>query len=291
MFDMFHHDFVLSALEVSLVMGLLLSYLGVHVVGRGIVFVDLALGQISMLGVAFAGFIEKDPTLVSVIFTMAGAFLLSFINIRDKRLKQEAIIGIIYAVASAATVLFIAKTPHGESDISEVLFGSLFTVTGENLRNMAIVFGIIGLIQVVFHKRFFALTESFEDGQSEKAVLFNPWNFLFYLSIGLSIVLAVRAGGVIPVFSYLIIPSVSAIMLARSNWSVVLIALLISVIGGLGGLMFAVNFDFPAGSSVVAVLGMIFAAVALVRILKGPPGGRTVQKASTPESEDLKRTS
>jgi zinc/manganese transport system permease protein len=280
MFDMFHQDFVISALEVSLVMGLLLSYLGVHVVGRGIVFVDLALGQISMLGVAFAGFIEKDPTLVSVIFTMAGAFLLSFINIRDKRLKQEAIIGIIYAVASAATVLFIAKTPHGESDISEVLFGSLFTVTPETLRSMAIAFGVIALVQAVFYRKFFALTESFENGQSEKALIFNPWNFLFYLSIGLSIVLAVRAGGVIPVFSYLIIPSVSAIMLARSNWSVVIIAILISVIGGLAGLMFAVHFDFPAGSSVVAVLGMVFAAAALLRAIKGAPGGRKAGEGS-----------
>src|SRR5213593_132446 len=122
MLEMLDQDFVLNALKVSIIMGLLLAYLGVHVVGRGIVFVDLALGQISMLGVAFGNFIEKDSTTVSIIFTMAGAFLLSFINIRDKRLKQEAIIGIIYAVASAATVLFIAKTPHGESDISEVLF-------------------------------------------------------------------------------------------------------------------------------------------------------------------------
>jgi zinc/manganese transport system permease protein len=253
------------------VMGLLLSYLGVHVVGRGIVFVDLALGQISMLGVAFAGFIEKDATLVSIIFTMAGAFLLSFINIKDKRLKQEAIIGIIYAFASAATVLFIAKTPHGEADISEVLFGSLFTVTHEQIMHMAIVFGIIALVQVVFHKKFFLLTEMFENKENEKVGIFNLWNFLFYLSIGLSIVLAVRAGGVIPVFSYLIIPSVSAIMLARSNWSVVLIALLISVLGGSLGLMFALHFDFPAGSSIVAMLGGIFALVSIVRIIKGVP--------------------
>jgi len=99
MADMFSQDFILNALLVSTVMGLLLSYLGVHVVGRGIVFVDLALGQISMLGVAFAGFIEKDPTVVSIVFTMVGAFILSFINVRDKRLKQEAIIGIVYAFA------------------------------------------------------------------------------------------------------------------------------------------------------------------------------------------------
>ena len=271
MFEMFSQEFIVDALMVSVLMGLLLSYLGVHVVGRGIVFVDLALGQISMLGVAFGGFIGKDPTLISIVFTMAGAFLLSFINIKDKRLKQEAIIGIIYAVASAATVLFIAKTPHGEADISEVLFGSLFTVTSEQILHMAIAFGIIGAMHGIFHKKFFALTEMFESRENEKVGLFNLWNFLFYLSIGLSIVLAVRAGGVIPVFSYLIIPSVSAIMLARSNWSLVLIAMLISVLGGFLGLVFALQFDFPAGSSIVAVLGGIFALVSLVRILKGAP--------------------
>jgi zinc/manganese transport system permease protein len=271
MLELLSQDFVLNALKVSIIMGLLLSYLGVHVVGRGIVFVDLALGQISMLGVAFGNFIGKDSTLVSIIFTMAGAFFLSFINIKDKRLKQEAIIGIIYAVASAATVLFISKTPHGESDISEVLFGSLFTVTSEQIMNMAIVFGLIALVQVIFHKKFFKLTEMFEQRENEKVGVFNLWNFLFYLSIGLSIVLAVRAGGVIPVFSYLIIPAVSAIMLGRSNWSVVLIALLVSVFGGCFGLWFALHFDFPAGSSIVAMLGVLFAAVAVIRLLKGAP--------------------
>jgi zinc/manganese transport system permease protein len=268
MLEMLSQDFVLNALMISIIMGLMLSYLGVHVVGRGIVFVDLALGQISMLGVAFAGFIEKDATLVSVIFTMVGAFFLSFINIKDKRLKQEAIIGIIYAFASAATVLFIAKTPHGEADISEVLFGSLFTVTHEQITKMAIVFGVIAVAQLIFRKKFFALTEMFENKENEKVGIFNLWNFLFYLSIGLSIVLAVRAGGVIPVFSYLIIPSVSAIMVARSNWSVVLLSLLISVLGATLGLMFALHFDFPAGSSIVAVLGGIFGVFSILRILK-----------------------
>ena len=271
MFDLLSQDFIINALAVSIVMGLLLSYLGVHVVGRGIVFVDLALGQISMLGVAFAGFIGKDATLVSIIFTMAGAFLLSFINIKDKRLKQEAIIGIIYAVASAATVLFIAKTPHGEADISEVLFGSLFTVTTEQIVHMTIVFGIIGLVHAVFHKKFFALTEMFEQRENEKVGIFNLWNFLFYLSIGLSIVLAVRAGGVIPVFAYLIIPSVSALMLARSRWTVTIIAVALSVLGATLGLLFALHFDFPAGSSIVAMLGVLFTLVAIIRIVKGAP--------------------
>jgi zinc/manganese transport system permease protein len=266
---MFGQDFIFNALKVSIIMGLLLSYLGVHVVGRGIVFVDLALGQISMLGVAFANYLDKDPTVISIVFTMVGAFILSFVNVKDKRLKQEAIIGIVYAVASAATVLLISKAPHGESDISEVLFGSLFTVTIAQIEVMALVFGVIGVAHVIFRKKFFNLTEKFENHQVEHVGVFNLWNFLFYLSIGLAIVLAVRAGGVIPVFTYIVVPPVSAILLTRKKGSLVFIAMALSVVGSFFGIYFSMHFDFPAGSSVVAILGVIFLVAALLRLLKG----------------------
>lgn len=269
MLDMFSQDFIFNALKVSIIMGLLLSYLGVHVVGRGIVFVDLALGQISMLGVAFANYVEKDPTIIAIVFTMIGAFILSFINVKDKRLKQEAIIGIVYAVASAATVLLISKAPHGEADISEVLFGSLFTVTPLQIMVMAGVFGAIGLVHLIFRRRFFDLTEKFENHEVEHIGVFNLWNFLFYLSIGLAIVLAVRAGGVIPVFTYIVVPPVSAILLTGKKAGLVLIALLVSVAGSFFGIYFSTHFDFPAGSSVVAMLGVIFLIASAVRLVKG----------------------
>src|ERR1700750_2560095 len=125
MFDMFQLPFMVQAFAAALISGALLSYLGVHVVGRGIVFVDLALGQISSLGVAFAAFIGSGMTSIPLIFTLAGAGLMSFISIRDKRLKQEAIIGILYAFASALTVMLISKTPNNDADMmQEVLFGS-----------------------------------------------------------------------------------------------------------------------------------------------------------------------
>jgi zinc/manganese transport system permease protein len=273
MFDMFTQDFIFSALKVSIIMGLLLSYLGVHVVGRGIVFVDLALGQISMLGVAFANFIERDPIIISIAFTMLGAFILSFINVKDKRLKQEAIIGIVYAVASAATVLLISKAPHGEADISEVLFGSLFTVTTTQIAVMAAVFGAIGLMHVIFRKQFFELTEKFESRQIEHIGVFNLWNFLFYLSVGLAIVLAVRVGGVIPVFSYIVVPPVAAILLTRKKSSLVLLSMGLSVVGSFLGIYFSTHFDFPAGSSVVAILGVIFLCAAVVRLLSRKRSG------------------
>lgn len=264
---MFSLDFMVQAFIISLITGLLLSYLGVHVVGRGIVFVDLALGQISSLGGAFAAFVGYGLTTIPLIFTLLGAFLISMIDIRDKRLKLEAIIGIIYAFASAATVMLISKTPHGDSDIQEVLFGNILSVNMEQITTTGIVFGGLLLVHIIFQKKFFELTESFENGKMEIKG-FNIWNFLFYISIGLSIVFAVKLSGVIPVFSYLIIPSVCAVMLAKSNWAVVVIAMFISLLASFIGLNVSFHFDFPAGSSIVAVLGGIFILTSIIRLIR-----------------------
>src|SRR5882757_7569626 len=269
MFQMFQLPFMVQAFTAAVITGILLSFLGVHVVGRGIVFVDLALGQISSLGVAFATFIGTGLTSIPLVFTLGGALLMSFISIRDKRLKQEAIIGILYAFASSLTVLLISKTPHGDSDIQEVLFGNILSVGWEQITTLGIVFGTIILMHLVFFKKFFALTESFENGENHLVGIFNIWNFLFYISIGLAIVFAVKINGVIPVFSYLIIPSVSAIMIAKNKAAVLIISLLISVIGSFFGLNFSFHYDFPAGSSIVVVLGGIFILASIYRIFRG----------------------
>jgi zinc/manganese transport system permease protein len=260
---------MVQAFAAAVITGILLSYMGVHVVGRGIVFVDLALGQISSLGVAFAAFIGTGMTSIPLIFTLAGALLMSFINIRDKRLKQEAIIGILYAFASALTVLLISKTPHGDSDIQEVLFGNILSVSWGKISTIGIVFGAIALLQLVFFRKFFGLTKSFENGESHLVGIFNFWNFLFYISIGLAIVYAVKINGVIPVFSYLIIPAVSAIMLTKNNTAVFIISFVISILAGFFGLNFSFHYDFPAGSSIVAILGGIFILASLFKIVKG----------------------
>ena len=267
MFAMFQLSFMVQAFIAALITGAVLSYLGVHVVGRGIVFVDLALGQISSLGVAFAAFIGTGLTSIPLIFTLAGALLMSFINIRDKRLKQEAIIGILYAFASALTVLFISKTPHGDSDIQEVLFGNILSVSWGQIATLGIVFGVIALLQLVFFNKFFGLTKSFENGENHLIGIFNIWNFLFYISIGLAIVFAVKINGVIPVFSFLIIPAVSAIMLTKNNFAVFIIALIISVLASFFGLNFSFHYDFPAGSSIVAILGVIFILASVYKML------------------------
>jgi zinc/manganese transport system permease protein len=279
MFEMFQLPFMVQAFAAAVVTGVLLSYMGVHVVGRGIVFVDLALGQISSLGVAFAAFIGTGLTSIPLIFTLVGALLMSFINIRDKRLKQEAIIGILYAFASALTVLLISKTPHGDSDIQEVLFGNILSynfikdpshsVVWNIIRNdMVIVFTAIALVQIIFFKKFFGLTKAFENGENHLIGIFNLWNFLFYISIGLAIVFAVKINGVIPVFSYLIIPAVSAIMLTKNNTAVFFISFIISILAGFFGLNFSFHYDFPAGSSIVAILGAMFILASAYKVIR-----------------------
>ncbi|MDQ7054835.1 MAG: metal ABC transporter permease [candidate division KSB1 bacterium] len=269
MLDMFQLNFMVNALIASVIIGLLLSYLGIHVVGRGIVFVDLALGQISSLGVAFAQFLRFGEIWLPIVFTLVGAFLLSFIHIRDRRLKLEAIIGIIYVVASAVTVLIISKTPHGEANIQEVLFGALLAVTPEEIRNLLIVFGLLGLLHFVFQKHIFRITKMLEFGELEEM----GWkerglNFFFYMSIGLAIVFAVEVGGVLPVFSYLVVPAVSAVMVGIRKWVIIVLALLNSVVAGFFGLWFSYTFDYPAGPSIVAIFGVIFIIAVLVRYLR-----------------------
>ncbi|MBT8399497.1 MAG: metal ABC transporter permease [Rhodothermia bacterium] len=268
---LFFHDFVRNALLASIIMGSVLAFLGVHVVERGIVFVDLALGQISMMGVAFAAYIEVDPTSVSIVFTLVGAFVLSLVKVRDVRLKQEAIIGIVYALTSAVTVLLISKSAHGESDISEVLFGSFFTVSDTGLVWLGIVFFAIALLHIVFRNKFFQLTEKFASEDVSDIGFFNVWNFLFYVSLGLAIVLGVRFAGVIPVFAFIVAPPVAAILMTRRQSLVIWLSVAVSVLGSFLGIYFSVQFDFPAGSSVVAMLGGLFLLASVARLFSSRP--------------------
>jgi zinc/manganese transport system permease protein len=269
MFELFHQPLFYPALKAAIISGILLSYLGVHVVGRGIVFVDLALGQISSLGVAFAAFIGSGMTWIPLIFTLVGAVLMSFISIRDKRLKHEAIIGIFYAFSSAVTVMLISKTPNNDADaMGEVLFGSIFTITPDKLVQLAYIFGSIAIVHAVFFKKFYSLTEKLSLGEHSVGI-FNIWNFLFYVSIGLAIVFAVKANGVIPVFSFLIIPAVSAIMLTKNKFLVIVFAVVISILGSYLGLDLALIKEFTGGPSIVAVLGGIFILASIYKIISG----------------------
>jgi zinc/manganese transport system permease protein len=277
MIEMFQLDFMRHAFVACVLMGALLSYLGIHVVGRGIVFVDLALGQISSLGMALSEYFHFGEEWGPILFTVLGAILLSFIHIRDTRLKLEAVIGIIYVVSAAVTVLVISKTPHGESNIQEVLFGALLAVTTEELIYLGGVVTVLGLLHYLFRKQVFEITERLQKGDvAGYGFREQAWNFFFYVTIGLAIVFSVRIGGVLPVFSYLVVPAVAAILIVKRTAAILATAFLFSVFAGYGGLWYAYTFDFPAGPSIVACFGVIFCLTAGVRWIKNRKSTGTI---------------
>jgi zinc/manganese transport system permease protein len=280
MLDFLQLDFMVQAFIVSIIIGVVLAYLGVHVVGRGIVFVDLALGQISSLGVAYSDYVGYGHTTIPIAFALTGAFLMSMIHISDKRLKLEAVIGIVYALSSAVTVMLISKSPHGDSDIQEVLFGNILSINAEAIKTTGIIFGALALLHIIFHKKFIKASEIRQNVEVQplRKKIFNIWNFIFYLSIGLAIVFSVRISGVIPVFSFLIIPAVGGIMLSKKNSVVIISAIMISILGVFFGLHLSYHYDFPAGSSLVATLGMIFFLVAIWYFLKNKVVNTQIEK-------------
>jgi zinc/manganese transport system permease protein len=261
MLEIFQLPFMTQALIACLLLSLILSYFGVHVVSRGIVFIDLALAQISSVGVAFAVMTGGDPRLYALLFTLVGAVGLSLIQTNNKRVPQEAVIGIIYAVSSALSILLMAKTPHGDADVTEILFGNILAVNPAQITEMAIVFAVVGLFHAIFHKKFYALSMAqieANDHDGPKVSPLNPWNMLFYLSLALVISSAVAAAGVLQVFAYLIVPAVCALLFIKRFWVVLSVAVVISVVVSLSGLLVSYSQDLPTGASIVGCFGGIF---------------------------------
>jgi zinc/manganese transport system permease protein len=269
MIDFLQLDFMRLALVACLLLAVTLGYLGIHVIQRRIVFVDLALAQISTVGIALAFLLDVDPTMLSVVFTLTGAALLS-IRTRNPRVPQEAVMGIVYAVASAVAILLISKTPHGEADVLKIFFGDVLGVTRNQLVATGAVFGTVAALHVAFRRRFLLVTLEPERAAAE-GISIRLWDFLFYLSIGIVIALAIRIGGVLLVFSYLIIPPVAAFLVSRSVGRVFGIAQAIGILASFVGLYLSYRLDLPTGTTVVATLGML---LVLTMIGRGLMAGR-----------------
>ncbi|OGW14119.1 MAG: hypothetical protein A3G93_10565 [Nitrospinae bacterium RIFCSPLOWO2_12_FULL_45_22] len=251
---MFRLPFMLQALLASLLLSTTLAYFGIHVVLRRIVFVDLALAQISAVGVAAALLLGQDPTVLSLVFTLTGAALLS-IRTKEERIPQEAIMGIVYAVASAVAILLVAKTPHGEADVLKILFGNILAVTTEQIIQMAIVFGLVGILHVILFSRFLQISLNPEEFYRQRSNA-SWWNFLFYLSLGLVIALAIRSGGVLLCFSWLIIPAVTSMLFSRQCGTMLAIAWALGAASSILGLYFSFLLDLPTGSATICTLGL-----------------------------------
>jgi zinc/manganese transport system permease protein len=261
-------------LVASLILPWLLVYLGLHIVQRGIIFVDLALAQTAALGTCVGILIGYDVHdwqnfACSMAFTVAGAVLLTFTRTREQRVPQEALIGIIYVVTAAASILILSHTTGGKEELQRSLVGELLVVPPVEVVKTFVLFLIIGGIHLVLRKRFLEISSN-AAGAEALGVSVRLWDFVFYVLFGLVVTSFVHIGGVLLTFSYLVIPAVCAIYLAATVWGRFLVGWSLATAAGVLSLAITAKVDLPIGAAVVCVLGAILMAVlACVGLFRG----------------------
>ena len=268
----FQYPFVLSALALCLMLTGILSYFGHHVVRRGVIFVDLALAQVAALGSSVGilmGWGEEAPGknfALSLAFTMIGALLFSWFRTRRKA-PIEALIGITYAGAMAFSLIVLEKSATGSEELKEMLVGSILTVTHAELGWAAGLCAAIGLLLWLVRKPLFSITED-ANAAAAKGLRLWWWDFLFYAAFGVMVTFSVKAAGVLLVFAFLIVPSLTSIMAVRGVWSRIAFGWVFGTLGCVLGLEASLRLDWSAGPCIVAVfiLLMILSSVVFARI-------------------------
>jgi zinc/manganese transport system permease protein len=246
----------------------LLVYLGLHVVQREIIFIDIAMAQMASLGICVAVLLQFEPEslmayAIGLTVTLIGAAVFSVAGKRASRVPQEAIIGIAYVVSAAAAVLLLSRSPHGNEEIRNMLVGDITVVSAAEVWKCFTVFGVVGAVHFVLRKKFLLI--SFErDAAYERGLRVRWWDFLFYATFGLVVTIFVRVAGVLLVFSYLIAPAVCAVILVRSISTRLLVGWAISLLGGVGGLFLSFYWDFPSGAAIVCTFGVLLVVIGLV---------------------------
>ena len=253
----------------------ILVYYGLHIIRREVIFVDLALAQVATLGTCFClyqGHEADDPHnyFYSLGFTLAGALLFTFTRSHKKaRVPQEALIGIIYVVAAAAGILLLSKSPHGKEELQRTLVGDLLTVTPYEIGKTAALYAVIAVVHVIFRKQFIKL--SFDhDHAAEAGLRVRLWDFLFYALFGLIVTSFVQVGGVLMVFSYLIVPAACGTYLANSLSARLVIGWLVATLASMGGLYASFKFDLPTGAAIVCVLGAALLLAVIAKCFRRP---------------------
>ncbi len=244
-------------------------YLGLHVVEREVIFVDLSLAQMAVLGAAVASLWGADPHdpgayAFALGFTVLGAVTFSLTRSERGRVPQEAIIGIVYAVAAAATILILNQAPHGAEHIRDVLVGQLLAVEAGDVARLAGLYAVLGALHVLWRKRLLLISRDPVAAQ-QQGVRVKLWDFLFYATFGLTVTASVELGGVLVVFSYLIVPSVTALLFAERIGPRLAIGWIVAALASALGMLASVWLSAPPGSSVVCVFGALLLLAAMVR--------------------------
>ena len=248
-----------------IVLPAMLVYFGLHVVGRGVIFVDLALAQIAALGIATAVLLgahpEHDalPQALAIAFTMAGAALFSLTRFRHPRVPQEAIIGIIYIVSAAAATLVLSRTAAGDEEIKNLLVGNVLLVSREEVLRTAVLFLGVGALHYRLRRKFYLISFDLDEAERQ-GMNVRLWDFAFYATFGLVVTSFVRIAGVYLVFSYLIVPAVCGALLSSRIAVRLAIGWVVALVAGVTGLALSTQWesmDLPTGPTIVCLFGLM----------------------------------
>jgi zinc/manganese transport system permease protein len=252
-------QFLLAPFIASLILTGIHAYLGVHVVERGVIFVDLALAQFAALGAVVAILVGMDPHAgaaywISLAFTFLGATIFSLARLRRSRIPQEAFIGIAYAVASAAAILAMSKATSETEHLKDMLVGNILAVSWPEVTRTAILYGAIGAFHFFFRKNFLLISMDPKAAEA-KGLSIRFWDFLFYASFGFVVTSSVAIAGVLLVFCYLIVPSVGAMLFADRIGRRLAIGWTMGTLVSALGCYLSVALDFPTGATIVCTFG------------------------------------
>jgi len=235
------------------------AYLGVHVLAREVVFVDIAMAQIAALGATVAFLLGHDVDhwesyAYSLGATLVGALVLAITRSRRRHVSQEAVIGIVYAVSSAAAVLVADRAPHGAEQVRTMLVGNLLAVRPFEVAKVFALYSLVGLMHWICRRPFLLISTdpaaAFAQGWRVRL-----WDFLFYASFGVVVASSVRIAGVLLVFSYLIVPALAGVLLGGTVASRLLIGWIFGTLVSVVGIVASAALDLPTGAAVVCAFG------------------------------------
>ncbi len=268
-------QFLAAPFVASLILTGIHTYLGVHVVERGVIFVDLSLAQIAALGatvamlVPFSGGDPHSPGVYwfSLGFTVIGAAVFSLVHHGQRsRIPQEAVIGISYAVASAASILAMSQSTAQGEHLKDMLVGNLLSVSWPEVWTTAILYVFIGAFHWVFRKRFLEISMNHDKAET-LGVSLRFWDFLFYASFGFVVTSSVSIAGVLLVFCYLIVPSVAAMLYSDRIGPRLAIGWTMGTVVSALGVWLSLQMDLPTGATIVCTFGLVLILMAIVRVL------------------------
>jgi len=267
---------LLPAFVASLILTGIHAYLGVHVVERGVIFVDLSLAQIAALGatVAYLAGFDLHSTMAYVFslgFTFLGAAIFAMTRVHRKtRIPQEAIIGIVYAVSAAVAILVMSKATQETEHLKEMLVGNILSVSWRELGKTAVLYALVGLFHFIFRKRFLQMSMNEKEAERQ-GVNVRFWDFLFYMSFGFVVTSSVAIAGVLLVFCFLIVPSVTAMLFSEKLGTRLAIGWTMGAIVSAGGVGLSFVLDLPTGATIVATFGAVLLALSGIRLLVKRP--------------------